>query len=280
MLLDVSGIDNADNIYVYISLFKREVVYYLIGISERDDHNGNIRPLRYFERARVEGQHALLLAARALGINDDRAVVLVYILRRGLHRLERLTVIFPVQGQAAALVHDLADDGYLQIAGLGDKCNLLLGHLVDHDDGVCKRAVVRYHEIARILRDKLRSAYRNIRARIKHQKIRDCMQMPQPEFRRLFLRLILIYKQLRRQKHSDGVHKVRPEEIFDKAQQQLARNLQCAPRRARYERVQYASSGSDSGEYFKKHIQASPSKQNVRYHFILPRLLDFPTIIF
>ena len=118
MLPDVFGIDNAENIYVYIRFFKREIVRDLVCIPKRDDNDGHIRPLSDLERARVEGQHVLLLAARALRINDYRAVVLVYILGRCLHGLERLAVILPVQRQAAALVHDLADDGDLEIAGL------------------------------------------------------------------------------------------------------------------------------------------------------------------
>ena len=66
----------------------------------------------------MKRQHILLLAARALGINDNGGIVLVDILGRRLDGFERFAVIFPVKRQAAALVHDLADDGYLQIARL------------------------------------------------------------------------------------------------------------------------------------------------------------------
>lgn len=86
--------------------------------------------------------------------------------------------------------------------------------------------MVCHHKIARILRDKLRSRYRDIRARIEAQQIRHGVQMPQPEFRRLFLRLALSYEKLRRQQHHEHVRNVRTEEIFKKAQQQYARCLQ------------------------------------------------------
>ena len=126
-----------------------------------------------------------------------------------------------------------------------------------HDNRIGKRAVVCYHKIARILRDKLRSRYRDIRARIKAQEVRHGVQMPQPEFRRLFLRLALSYEKLRRQQHHERVRNVRTEEIFKKAQQQYARCFQGIARLSGNERVQNGASGSDSGKYFKKHEQAS-----------------------
>ena len=89
------------------------------------------------------------------------------------------------------------------------------------------------------------------------KEVRHGVQMPQPEFRRLFLRLALSYEKLRRQQHHERVRNVRTEEIFKKAQKQYARCFQGIARLSGNERVQNGASGSDSGKYFKKHEQAS-----------------------
>ena len=138
----VFGVYDPDYVKIHLSVAFKGISHNIVGIPDRCDDDGCARLLCDLKGTRMEGVHVLGFAAGAFGVYADGAYVLRYDLRRTLYDAERLSVVVPVEGEAAALVHQLSADEHTEVALFRYVYDAVLIQRRNHDGRVKERPVV------------------------------------------------------------------------------------------------------------------------------------------
>ena len=131
-----------------------EILKDLFGIFDDADHDGDFGLLGDLESAIAEGQQRLLgFIGLALRVDAHGNDILIQKLHRFIDGLNGGAVILAVQRQAEAHMHELIDDGDLEILLFGDKGQGEFRKLRHGEDGIENGAVVADQQKAGIVWD-------------------------------------------------------------------------------------------------------------------------------
>ena len=156
-----------------------EVLQDILGILNHRDHDRHPGFLRDLEGPVAEGQQRRRgLVAHPLGINAHRDYVFIQQLHRLVDGLDRRAVVLPIQRQAEAHMHDLIDDGDLEVFLFGNKGQREFRKAGHGQDRVEDGTVVAHQQKARIPRDQLPAGDLHPHAHQEHAHLDDVGHQP------------------------------------------------------------------------------------------------------